>query len=192
MWGRFLKAFHRKPAAPSAAEIRRQLAELRRDHDRVTADMNALALDAVNSERIALQYLEFDAEATQLENGMRLLKAALPAAEAKEAEAARQAEAAALAKRIEEFDKVSAEARGFTDTLLARLVTGEELTICREFSRVLSREANLLHPLTGDARHRRAIDPMFEIRAALIHRIERLDRSRWAPQAPITLKEKSA
>jgi hypothetical protein len=192
MWSKFLKAFHRKPAAPSAAEIRRQLAVLRHDHERVTADMTALALDAVNSERIAEQYLDLDAEATRLESGMRLLKAALPAADAKEAEAARQAEAVALARRIEEFDKVSAEARGFVDTLLARLVTGEELTICREFGRVLSREANLLHPLTGEARHRRAIDPMFEIRTALVYRIERIDRARWAPGAAITLKEKSA
>jgi hypothetical protein len=194
MWSKFLKAFHRKPAAPSAAEIRRQLSELRHRHAQKSADRDALAHDSILSERIAEQYVELDEEASELERGMRLLKAALPAADAKEAEAARQAEAAALARRIEEFDRNEAEARGFVDTILVRLVTGEELTVCRELGRVQSREGQALHALTGDARHRRPIDPMFEIRAALVHRIERIDRARWAPQAPITLtrKEKSA
>ena len=85
MWSKFLKAFHRKPVAPSAAEIRGQLSDLRHRHERVTADRDALALDAVNSERIALHYLQLDDEASELERGMQLLTAALPSAEAKEA-----------------------------------------------------------------------------------------------------------
>jgi hypothetical protein len=182
----------RRAEPASAATIRHELQALRHQQAVTVQQRDLLAHDAVNDETAAARWGHLDKSAHNLDQRIQVLTAALPTAEAKEAETARQAEAAALAKRIEDYEKATAEARGFVDTILARLVTGEELTVAREFGRVLASEARLLHPLTGTAQHRRPIDPMYEIRAALVHRIERIDRARWAPQAPITLKEKAS
>ena len=192
MWSKFLNAFHRKPAAPSAAEIRGQLSDLRSRHERVTADRAALALDAVNSERIALQYLQLDDEASELENGMQLLRAALPAAEAREAEAARQAEAAARAKRLQTFDRQTIEAQAWLDDVVMRLPTAEELTKARDLRDSLNSEAIQMRTWSDAVGIRRPLDPLNVLVQAMQHRIDRVSRARWAHGAPITLGGASA
>lgn len=177
----------RRPESPTAAEIRQRLTALRHQRDQVTAKQDAIALDAMRSDAVADQYQHFGAELAGLAGQIQVLEAALPHAEREEAEAARQAEAAALAQRIEHFHARVYEARRFLDPILDQLVTGEELTQARDVSLLLSREADALHRLTGDARFRRPLDPFAQIRDALGHRIERIDRARWAKSSPITL-----
>ncbi len=190
MFREFLASFRKKPQPASAADIRRELSAKRSRLDQLKAELDSLALSAVNDAVIAGKYLQLDSEATEVAREIRLLSAALPAAAAKEAEVQAAADAAALVERIAAFDRDASEARRFVDGVLERLVNGEELSIARDLSRSLAREATELHHATGNGRFRRPTDPLHDIRAALDHRIERLDRARWAPASPITLKEK--
>lgn len=178
--------FRQKPA--TAATIQQQLGATRHRHQQATKARDALALAVESGDPDArTQYQRLDADAAQLAHRMQILSAALPMAEAREDEIAKQAEAEVRSKRIEEFFRLTHEAHRFLDSILAQQVTGEELTQARELSLLLSREADALHRLTGDGQFRRPLDPFAAIRDALVHRIERIDRARWAKSAPITL-----
>jgi len=171
----------------TVVELRRRLAVLRQQQGQMTAARDALALDAMQSDEVAERYQQLDGEAAELARQIQMLEAALPRAERQETEAARQTEAAALARRVEDFFRLTHEARRFIAPILAQQVTGEALTQARKLSQLLAREANALHRLTGDDQFRRPLDPYAQIRDALVHRIERIERARWAKSAPITL-----
>src|ERR1700752_1106673 len=99
---RWRKSWQRQ-ASPTASEIRRQLAAVRSRQEQVTAEQDAIALDAMRSDAAAARYQQFDADHAELARQIQILQAALPHAERQEAEAAKQVEADALARRIEDF-----------------------------------------------------------------------------------------
>src|SRR6187401_487622 len=136
----FIEWLHwfRRAQPVTAAEIRRELQALKNQQAVTVQQRDLVALDSLNDETAAARWGHLDDTEREVRQRILVLSAALPAAEAKEAEAARQVEAAALARRIEDYERATVEARGFVDTVLARLVTGEELTVAREFGRALS------------------------------------------------------
>lgn len=183
---KFFASF-RRTAPVTAAEIQRQLAALRQQHTQSVRQRHALALDAMRDQAAAQQWAALDEAAQHLTRRIDVLVAALPQAEAKEADARERAEAAARAKRMQEYERQTAEAQAWLDAVLARLPDGETLTAARDWRDRLHDEARSLRAWSNDVRVRRPVDPLAAIYDALGHRIQRLERARWARSAPITL-----
>lgn len=120
-WLRSLRQQH--PAMPSA-EIRRQIADRRQQQGQRAATRDALALDAMRSDSAAEQYQRLDAEVAELTQQVQMLDAALPRAEAKEAEAAQHAEAVRRERAMHAYQHHVQEAQQYTATVLANLPTG--------------------------------------------------------------------
>ncbi|MGH6691136.1 MAG: hypothetical protein ACREF4_10735 [Gammaproteobacteria bacterium] len=183
----WLRSLRQRPPAP-AAEIRQELAGLRHQHAETIARRDAMALDAVQSDEVAEQYQQLDAEASELARQIQMLEAALPRADAREAEAARQAEADAHAKRLDRHRQQTAEAQRWLDAVLARLPSGEELTAARNLRDALRAEANGLSRRSQDVAVRRPLDPLDATYCALKMRVQRIERARWIHgDHPITL-----
>src|SRR5688572_8768925 len=89
----------RRTQPVTASEVRRELHALKQQHAVTVQQRDLLALDAVNNEAAATRWLHLDATISELESRIAVLAAALPQAEAREAEAAAQAEAAARLKQ---------------------------------------------------------------------------------------------
>ena len=182
----WLRSF--RPAKPvTAAEIRRELHTLKQQQTVTERQRDLLALDAVDDEATGLRWHHLDESVSQLAQRIRVLDAALPAAEAREAEAARQAEELAREKQLQEFKRKSAEAQKLVDTKLASLPSGEELTEFRDRAVALRSQANALRAWSTDVDVRRPLDPLDLVVTAMQHRINRVSRARWAGSSPITL-----
>jgi hypothetical protein len=183
----WLRSLRRADRA-TAADIRRQLNTLRRRHDEMIAERDALALDAVDSDTAADRYQRLDVALVESARRMQILSAALPAAEEREAEAARQADAARREQAMVAYQRHTQEAQQSIDAVVANLPTGETLTALRDLRDRLASEARDLRTWSTDARVRRPLDPLNDVVEELQHRIDRVARARWAPSHPITLK----
>jgi phage shock protein A len=183
----WLRSLRRADRA-TAADIRRQLNTLRRRYDEMIAKRDALALDAVNSDTAAERWTALDDDARRLVRQIDVLAAALPQAEAHEAESARQAEGARREQAWVAYQRHIQEAQQSIDAVVANLPTGETLTALRDLRDRLAREARDLRTWSTDARVRRPLDPLNDVLEELQHRIDRVARARWAPSHPITLK----
>jgi len=183
----WLKSFRRVEPV-TAQEIRRQLAALREQHTQTVRQRHALALDAVRDETAAQRWTALDETARHLTRRIDVLAAALPQAEAKEAAAREQAEAAVHAKRMQDYQRQTVEAKQWADAVLARLPTGEELTRARNIRHVLGNQARTLSGRSQDVAVRRPFDPLDAIYDALAMRVQRIERARWIHgDHPITL-----
>lgn len=188
-WLRSLR--QQQPA--TAADIRRQLTALHQQRAVTVQQRDLVALDAVNDEPSAARWVHLDATARDLDSRIAVLATALPQAEAREAEAARQAEADAYAKRMERYRQQTAEAQAWLDAVLARLPTGEELTQARNLRAALHAEAVRLEARgSREVAVRRPCDPLDAIYAALAMRVQRIERARWIHgDHPITLLDET-
>jgi hypothetical protein len=119
-----------------------------------------------------------------------VLTVALPQANAREAEAVKQAEAAARIKFEQAYARKTAEAQAWLDDLLARLPTGPELTKARDLRDSLGADATQMRTWLNTAEVRRPLDPLEGIQHAFALRLQRIERSRWIGSSPITLASK--
>ena len=177
----------RRPNRPTAADIRGRLNALRRRHDEVLAERNALALDAVLEERAAEKWAELDDLARGLVRQIDVLAAALPQAEAHETEAARQAEAVRRERAVAAYQLLMQEAQQTVAAVVTTLPNGETLTALRDLRDRLAREARDIRTWSNDPDARRPPDPLSEVVGEMQNRIDRVGRARWAPSHPITL-----
>jgi hypothetical protein len=178
----------RRGNQPASAEvIRRELTALHQQRRATTQRRDLLALDAVNDERSATRWVDLAGTARQLDDRIAVLDAALPQAEAREAEAARQAEVALRAKHMRDYERQTAEAQAWAEDMLARLPNGEELTQARDLRDALNSKAAQMRAWSKDACVRRPLDPLGVLVTAMEHRIARVARARWIGSAPITL-----
>ena len=173
-----------------AAEIRRELLALQQQHAITVQQRSLLALDAVNDDAAAARWSQLGDTVQVLAQRIDVLASALPQAEAKEAEAARQIEATARTKRMHNYQRQTAEAQAWLDGVLASLPSGEQLTQARTLRDVLREEARGLSQWSHDAAIRRPLDPLEVIHAALALRVARMERARWIGSHPITLSDK--
>ena len=180
----------RKAVPATAAAIRRELDSLQQQHKVTTQQRDHLALDAVNDEAASLRWLRLDGTAVELERRISVLEAALPQAEARETEAAAQAQAAARLKSEQEYARKIVEAQAWLDELLARLPTGAELTRARDLREALGTDASHLRRWSNALSVRRPLDPLLELSTAMQWRVDRIARSRWIGSLPITLEKK--
>jgi hypothetical protein len=88
---------------------------------------------------------------------------------------------------MQDYERQTAEAQAWLDAVLARLPDGETLTAARALRDALRDEARELSRWSRDAAVRRPVDPLAAICDGLRHRIERVERARWAKSVPITL-----
>jgi len=188
----WLRSLRQQHPTMSSAGIRRHIADRRQQRDQRAATRDALALDAMRSDSAAEQYQRLDAEVAELAQQVQMLEAALPRAEQQEAEAARQADAKARTKRMQDYQCQTAEAKRWADALIARLTTGEELTQARTLRDALREEARALSRWSDDVTVRRPLNPLEAIHDALALRVQRIERSRWIGSHPITLDDKRA
>ncbi len=183
----WLRSFRQRQPV-TAAELRRHLDGLRRQQTETITRRDAVALDAIRDAVGATRWTALDDTARHLARRIDVLAAALPQAEAKEAEAREQAEATARAERMQDYQRQTVEAKQWADTVLARVTTGEELTQARALRDALRDEARWLSRWSHDVAVRRPFDPLDAIYAALAMRVQRIERSRWIHgESPITL-----
>jgi hypothetical protein len=177
----------RRSDAPTAADIRRQLHEARGNLAVCRQQRDLVALDAVTDEVAARRWLDLDDACTEVERQIALLASALPQAEQREADAARQAEEQRRERALSAYQQHTQEAQRLHDDLLDRLPDGDTLTALRDWRDRLATEAGDLRPFSRDVTVRRPLDPLDALVAAMQHRIDRVSRARWAHSAPITL-----
>jgi len=183
----WLKSLHRSEPV-TAAEIRNKLNALRQEHAVTVRQRDLLALDAVNSEVAAARWTHLEDTAQQLAQRIDVLAAALPQAEAKEAQAAREAEAVARAKRMQDYQRQTSGAQAWLDDVLRRLPSGEELTKAQTLRDALRNDARWLSQWSRDIAVRRPFDPLEAIHDALALRVARIERAKWIHGGhPITL-----
>ena len=182
----------RRGAPVTAAEIRREIAAVEVQHANTVAERQAIALDAVNDAAAARRFQDLDTSATELSRRVQMLVAALPVADEREAEAARQSDAAAWAARAKAFDQQLADAAAWVEPIVARLVTVEELQRARDWRDLVSHEGRLIAQHRHDVRYRRPFDPLFALHAALKKRLDAIDRGRHHGAGPITLDRRAA
>jgi hypothetical protein len=118
---------------------------------------------------------------------MQVLTAALPAAEAKEARAAEQAEAVRREQAMRAYRGHLQDAERTAADTIANLPDGEALTRLRDLRDRLAAQARDLGTWSRDHDIRRPFDPLAEVLAAMQHRIARVERARHAGSHPITL-----
>jgi hypothetical protein len=171
----------------TAAEIRRRLHALRQQQSVTVQQRDLLALDAVNDEAAAERWRHLDETVLELDQRMQVLTAALPIAEAREAEAAERTEVERRARAMKAYERATAEAQQFVDATLARLPDGETLTRLRDWRDRLADESRDLRVWSTDVQVRRPLDPLHVVVSAMQHRIARVSRARWMGSAPITL-----
>jgi hypothetical protein len=181
----------RSPVTTSEA-IRVELRTLSDQHTVTIQQRDLVAFDAVRDQSAAARWQHLDQTAAALAQRMQVLRVALPAAEAREAEAARQAEATARSKQMQEFERLTAESQKWLDAVLARLPDGDTLTAARKLRDRIHDQARAMAPWSTDVRVRRPLNPLDAITTAMQHRIDRVSRSRWAGSAPITLDKAKA
>jgi hypothetical protein len=169
----------RRADPTTAADIRRQLDTLRRRHDQMIAERDALALDAVNNDTAAERWQRLDAARVEIARRMQVLTAALPRAEEREAEAARQAELAGRAAQMQEFERQTEADRAWADAVVAALPDGPLLTEARNRRDRLRADAASLSRWSSAAVVRRPFDSLAFIYDALAHRVARIERARW-------------
>ena len=116
----FLKST-RPAEPPSATEIRRRLDEARELHTVTVGQRDMVALDAVHDEASEDRWQDLDCVVRELDQRIAMLTSAPPLAEARERHAADQAEAAARARRMQEYERQSAEAQAWLDVVLEQL-----------------------------------------------------------------------
>lgn len=172
---------------PTVSEIRQQLVAAKLQYVEVTKKRDALALDALTDATAAERWRRLDESAAGLTNQARVLTAALAAGEEQEAEATRRAEAEARVQQMKQYLQNTAGAKEWVDVVLARLCTSEELTLARDRRDALQQEASALALWSSEAAVRRPFDPLDAVRAALVLRVQRIDRARWIGKNPITL-----
>lgn len=183
----WLQSLRRADRATST-DLRRQLETLRQQHDQMVAERDALALDAVNDDTVAERWQRLDLALNEIARRMQVLNAALPTAEAREADAARQAELGARVARMRAFERQTAADRVWADTVIGALPSGPVLTEARNRRDRQRAEATLLSRWSNDSAVRRPFDPLALIYDALAHRLARIDRARWIhARHPITL-----
>lgn len=184
---KFFTSFRRAEPA-SVAAIQRELTDLREQHHGTIAARDRVALDAVTVAGAAVRWRQFDEAAAQIAQRLAVLTAALPAAAEREAEAARQAEAVRRERAMHGYQRQNAEAQAWLDAVLARLLTGEELTVARDLRDRLASEARDLRTWSNLPEVRRPLDPLSAVVDAMQMRLDRIVRARWAPKSPITLR----
>ena len=187
----WLRSLRRTPSV-TASGIRRELHALKQEYLITVQQGDLLALDAVSDEIAGARWNHLHETALELARRTQILTAALPAAEAREAEIARQAEEQTRQARMQDFERRTQEAQKFIDAVLGSLPSGEVLTQARDMRDVLRTEALGLRPWSNEVYVRRPLDPLDAIHAALALRVQRIERSRWIGASPITLKSRRA
>ena len=182
----------RRPQPITASEIRSEWHALKQQHAVTLQLRDMLALDAVNDETAAARWGLLDETGHELARRLQVIAAALPVAEAREAEADRQSVERARQRRMQDFERRRQEAQHFIDAVLASLPSGEVLTQARDLRDALRTEANGLRAWSNDVRVRRPLDPLDAIHAALHLRVQRIEQRRWIGARPITLTDKRA
>jgi hypothetical protein len=172
-----------------ATEIRRRLHEARELHTVTVQQRDLVALDAVHDEASAHRWQDLDDTARELDQRIAMLAGALPHAEARERQAAEEAEVAARAKRMQDYEQRTVEAQAWLDDVLTRLPDGETLTRARNLRQQLANDARELAAWSSAVSVRRPLDPLEAIVAAMQHRIARISHARWVRSSPITLGE---
>ena len=185
----WIKSLRRTEPA-TATTIRQELESLRQQHKVTVQQRDQLALDAVSDEASVLRWGHLDNTGLELERRIAIFQAALPQAEAREAEAAAQVEAAARTKFEQEYARKTAEAQALLDELLARLPTGAELTRARDLRDALSGDAGRMRRWSNAVDVRRPLDPLHVLSAEMQWRVDRVAHSRWVGSHPITLEKK--
>ncbi len=176
-------------AYPTASEIRARLTDLEQRLTGITRQRDDIALDALQDAEFKVGWKRLDAEGDDLNGQIRLMKTALQAAEAREAEAVQRAAVEERARRLEQFLQTSQEAQRRVDDVLMRLVNGTELTWARDLRDRLHSEATFLSAWFSDVRVRRPLDPLHQIRSALLHRLQRIERGVMRKGDPITVDD---
>jgi hypothetical protein len=184
----FLKST-RPTEPPSATEIRRRLHQARERHTVTVQQRDMVALDAVNDEVSEDRWHDLDCTVRELDQRIAMLASALPLAEAREQHAAEQAEAAARAQRMQDYERRTAEAQAWLDEVLGRLPDAETLTRARDLRQQLAADARELATWSSDVGVRRPLDPLDAIAAAMRHRLDRMSHVSVARGAAITLGE---
>ncbi len=183
---KFFTSFRRAEPA-SVAAIQRELTALRAQYQSATNERDAVALAALSGGGAAVRWQRLDDEAAEIAKRMAVRTAALPAAEEREAAAARQAEAVRRDRALVAYQRLTQEAQQAIDAVVARLPTGETLTALRDLRDSLAGEARDLRTWSNLPEVRRPLDPLSAVVAEMQARLDRVARARWAPKAPITL-----
>lgn len=178
----------RRAAPVTATDIRRQLAALRHQHTDTIRRRDALSLDAMSSDAAAERWMALDDDARRLVRQIDILAAALPTADEREADETRQAEAAARAAQMQEFERQTEADRAWAYAVVAALPDGPVLTEARDRRDRLRAGAVQLSRWSNVAAVRRPFDPLAQVYDALTHRVARIERARWIHgHHPITL-----
>lgn len=180
----------RGDGSATASSIRRELCALQEQRGVAERQRDLLALEAVTNDAAAMRWSHLDETVRDLNTHITILAAALPQAEAREAEAAKQAEAAARTRLEQGYAKKTADAQAWFDNLIARLPTGAELTKAMQLRDALRKDAAAIRVWSSDASLRRPFDPLEATNDALALRVQRIERSRWNGSHPITLPTK--
>lgn len=173
----------------TATELRRRLDEAQGLRAVTVQQRDMVALDAVGDEVSAHRWQELDGAVRELDQRIAMLTGALPLAEARERHAAVQAELVARARRMQDYERRTAEAKTWLDRVLNQLPDAETLTRARDLRQQLAADARDLAAWSNDRRVRRPLDPLAAIAEAMHHRIDRISRARWARNSAITLGE---
>lgn len=185
----------RKKAQMDPATIHQRLTLLTGRRTALAADRQRLALpEAEGDPEATARRASLDTAIAAVNHEVQMLSDALPAAEAREAEARAREQAAALAKLRGDYMNLTAAGQEWLATVLPRLPTDAEIDAARTRSRELAKLASALYSSTGDRQfHRAAVDPFDELRGALLERLARIDRVRriglpteLAQETPVT------